>query len=90
MAWVPPPGTVPRAGRGENYSGTEHTVLELPNRSGAAAWELAGLPFTGPPLCQLSYTGDGLAAWWLTVPRMVTGPRVSKHAGPGPRVLGDP
>jgi hypothetical protein len=41
---------------GENYSDSEHTVLELLNRFGADGWELAGLQ-------DYRESGDGSSYW---------------------------
>jgi hypothetical protein len=41
---------------GENYSDTEHIVLELLNRFGADGWELAGLQ-------DYREGGDGSSYW---------------------------
>jgi len=46
----------PGQGVGENYSDTEHTVLELLNRFGADGWELASLQ-------DYREGGDGSSYW---------------------------
>jgi len=46
----------PGQGIGENYSDTDHTVLELLNRFGADGWELAGLQ-------DYREGGDGSSYW---------------------------